>query len=457
MSDSFDSYVRSARLYFESAGKRPSAYVHTYGCQQNVSDGEKLKGILAAMGYEFTSDTADADLILLNTCAVRENAEDKVFGNVGALKKLKEHNRSLIIAVGGCMTQQRHIADKLRASFPLVDIIFGTNAARELPRLIYEKLTQNTGGTYLDGGEEISEDIPVLREDKIKAYVPIMYGCNNFCTYCIVPYVRKRERSRLPKAVYDEVKELIADGYKEIMLLGQNVNSYGKEHGVSFAALLKMLDDIDGEYKLTFMTSHPKDCTHELIDTIADSRHIEHHIHLPVQCGSDRILKAMNRNYTVESYTALAEYAKARIPDLSLTTDIIVGFPGETYEDFSKTLELMKKIRFDMAYTFIYSRREGTKAALLPDPVSDKEKGAWMRELLEVQGEIGLQNYQRYIGGTFEVLCSGRDKNKPEYLTGHSRQSIITRFTGPDDCIGKFVKVKITGAMPWAVEGELIQ
>lgn len=454
----FNEYIDKTRAFFQSSGGAPKAYVHSYGCQQNVSDGEKIQGILQQMGCGFVNSPEGAGIIILNTCAVRENAEDKVFGNVGALKKLKEQNRGLVIAVGGCMAQQKHIAEKLKASYPFVDIVFGTHIMHELPRMLYEKLTDGKGCINIpDADGIICEGIPTRRNSDIKAYVPIMYGCDNFCSYCVVPYVRGRERSRKAEAIETEVSDLITQGYKEIMLLGQNVNSYGKNiGGTDFAGLLKRLDGFDGEYKLSFMTSHPKDCTKELIDVIADSRHIERHIHLPVQSGSDRILKLMNRRYTVEKYLELVNYAKSRIPDLSLTTDIIVGFPGEGYEDFCQTLELMKKVRYDMAYTFIYSKREGTRAAEMDDPVSDKEKGIWMRELLEVQGQIGLENYQRYIGSTLTVLCEGHDKNKPEYLTGHSRQSIIVRFAGEESLIGSFVKVKVIKAMPWAVEGELI-
>ncbi len=451
----FKEYIEKTAAVVAALGDRPAAYLHSYGCQQNVSDGEKLKGMLYEMGYDFTDSPSDADLIVLNTCAVRENAEDKVFGNIGAMKKLKESNKNLVIAVGGCMVQQEHIAEKLKSSYPYVDIIFGTHTLHELPRMLYDKLSGGKGCVNIPSVDGIvTESVPVLRDSKLKAYVPIMYGCNNFCTYCVVPYVRGRERSRRPEAVTREVKSLIAQGYKEILLLGQNVNSYGKEHGVNFAALLRALDAIAGEYKICFMTSHPKDCTKELIDVIADSRHIEHHIHLPVQSGSDRILKAMNRGYTAESYLELVKYARERMPDVSLTTDIIAGFPGELREDFDKTLQLVKTVRFDMAYTFIYSKRAGTAAAKLPDPVSSAEKSAWLRELLEIQGEIGLENNRGFIGKTFEVLCEGHDRHKPEYLTGRSRQNIIVRFSGGEELIGKFVSVKITGAMPWAVEGQ---
>lgn len=435
----------------------PLAHVHSFGCQQNVSDGEKIKGMLALMGYGFTADTASADLILFNTCAVRENAEDRVFGNIGALKKLKEANRGLVIAVGGCMVQQEHIAARMRKSFPQVDIIFGTHVMHKLPQMIYEKLSENRRTLSIpDDDGVIAEGLPVIRESKVKASVPIMYGCNNFCTYCIVPYVRGRERSRKPDEVIAEVNQLVADGYKEILLLGQNVNSYGKEHNYSFSQLLRTLDKTEGEFKISFMTSHPKDCTFELIDTIADSKHISYHLHLPVQCGSDRILKLMNRHYDTAHYYELIDYAKKRIPDIALTTDIIVGFPGETYEDFKQTLELMKKVRYDSAYTFIYSRREGTKAAAMEDNISDEEKGKWFRELLDVQGEIGEHAYERFLGRTVRVLCEGVGRTADGLMTGHSRHGVIVDFNGTKDMIGSYVNVKINKALPWAVTGELV-
>lgn len=450
-------YIEKVKAINAKREQMPLAHVHSFGCQQNVSDGEKIKGMLAQMGYGFTPETAFADLILFNTCAVRENAEDRVFGNIGALKKLKEKNRNLIIAVGGCMVQQEHIAQRMRKSFPQVDIIFGTHVMHTLPQMIYEKLSENRRTLSIPESDGvIAEGLPVIRESKVKASVPIMYGCNNFCTYCIVPFVRGRERSRRPEEVIAEVRGLINDGYKEILLLGQNVNSYGKEYGFGFAKLLAELDKIPGKYKLSFMTSHPKDCTHELIDTIAGSEHISYHLHLPVQCGSDRILKEMNRHYDTAHYLELIEYAKKRIPKVALTTDIIVGFPGETYEDFLGTVELMKKVRYDSAYTFIYSKREGTKAAAMPDPISDEDKGKWFRELLDVQNAIGEKAYERFVGDEVEVLCEGIGRTADGLMTGHSRHGVIVDFNGTKDMVGKYVTVKIKKALPWAVTGELI-
>ena len=435
----------------------PLAYTHSYGCQQNVSDGEKINGMLYRMGYDITDDPEKADFILYNTCAVRENAENRVFGNLGALKHLKNRNPDLIIAVCGCMVQQEHIAERIKKTFPFVDLVFGTHVLHRFPEFLYsifEKGKRVFELPQCDG--VICEGIPVKRDSKFRASVPIMYGCNNFCTYCIVPYVRGRERSRAPGEIISEVKELIGKGYKEILLLGQNVNSYDG-NGMNFSGLLRELDSIDGDFVINFMTSHPKDCSHELIDTIADSRHISWHLHLPVQSGSDRILKLMNRHYDVAHYTELVEYARRRIPDIQLTTDIIVGFPGETYEDFTETLELMRKIKYDSAFTFIYSKREGTKAAEMDDPVSDEDKGKWFRELLEVQGECGDEAYKKYVGQTMRILCEGRGRTDESLYTGKSRQNIIVDFNGNEQHIGQFVDVKITRALNWALVGEIIQ
>ncbi len=435
----------------------PLAHVHSYGCQQNVSDGEKIKGMLAEMGYGFTNEVENADLVLFNTCAVRENAEDRVFGNIGALKHYKKRSPNMIIAVCGCMVQQEHIAQRMKKTFPFVDIIFGTHVLHKLPEILYSVLsTEKRVLEIPDSAGVIAEGLPVRRDSKFKASVPIMYGCNNFCTYCIVPYVRGRERSRAADEVISEIKGLIDNGYKDILLLGQNVNSYGKGTDVDFAELLRRLDNFDGEYKISFMTSHPKDCTHELIDTIADSKHISWHLHLPVQCGSDRVLKLMNRCYNREKYLELVNYAKSRIPDVMLTTDIIVGFPGETYEDFKETLSLVEEVGYDSAFTFIYSKREGTKAALMDDPVSDEEKGKWFRELLEVQGKCGENAYKKYVGRKMRILCEGRGRSRDGYYTGKSRQNIIVDFNGTEDMIGKFVDVEITEALNWALIGKLI-
>lgn len=448
-------FIQRVRAVTHLFGHTPLAFTHSYGCQQNVSDGEKIDGMLAEMGFGFTDSPENADLVLYNTCAVRENAENRVFGNVGALKHYKEKNPEMVIAVCGCMVQQEHIAERMKQRFPFVDLIFGTHVQHRFPELlygIYEKGRRIVCTPESDG--VVAEGLPVRRSEKFRASVPIMYGCNNFCTFCVVPKVRGRERSREPAEVIAEVRGLVESGYKEILLLGQNVNSYGKDKGMNFPELLRQLDGFDGEYLIEFMTSHPKDCSHELIDVIADSRHISHHLHLPVQSGSDRILKLMNRHYDTAKYLELVDYAKSRIPDIQLTTDIIVGFPGETREDFLMTLELMKRVKYDSAYTFIYSRREGTKAAEMEDPVSGEEKGKWFRELLDVQGSLGEKAYERYVGSTLRVLCTGRGRTDEKLLTGRSRQNIIVDFAGGDELIGQFADIRIVKALPWALVGE---
>ncbi len=451
-------FIQRVRAVTHTFERTPLAYTHSYGCQQNVSDGEKINGMLAQMGFDFTDDPEKADLVLYNTCAVRENAENRVFGNVGALKHCKERNPDMIIAVCGCMVQQEQVAERFRQKYPFVDMVFGTHVLHRFPELLYTVYEKGKRIFCLPQSDGvIAEHLPVKRDSEIKASVPIMYGCNNFCTYCIVPFVRGRERSREPNEIISEVKGLIESGYKEILLLGQNVNSYGKGTEVGFAELLRRLDSLDGEFRISFMTSHPKDCTHELIDVIADSRHISWHLHLPVQCGSDRILKLMNRHYDIAHYRELVGYARKRIPGLQLTTDIIVGFPGETYEDFTETLNLMKEVRFDSAFTFIYSKRTGTKAAEMDDPVSEEEKGRWFRELLEVQGKSGEEAYKSYVGQTLRVLCEGRGRTDEKMLTGKSRQNIIVDFNGNDSLIGQFVDVKITKALNWALLGEITE
>ena len=450
-------YMQKVRSVTHTYFEKPLAYVHSYGCQQNVSDGEKIKGMLEEMGYGFTDTLSEAKFILFNTCAVRENAVERVFGNVGALKHLKKKNPDIIIAVCGCMVQQEETAGKIKSTFPFVDIIFGTHVLHTFPELLFKCLFE--GGRILeipDSEGVIAENIPVKRESGFKASVPIMYGCNNFCTYCVVPLVRGRERSRKAEDVISEVKGLVERGYKDILLLGQNVNSYGKGTDIDFPELLSRLDRIDGEFKIEFMTSHPKDCTERLIDVIAESEKICHHLHLPVQCGSDRILKLMNRHYDKAHYLKLVDYAREKIPNLNLTTDIIVGFPGETREDFEETLKLMKRVCFDSAFTFIFSPRMGTKAAEMDDPVSAEEKGKWFRELLEVQGECGSKSYQKYVGKTVRVLCEGKGRTSEEYFTGKSRENIIVDFNGDEKDIGTFLDVRITEAKAWALIGEKV-
>ena len=341
-------YAEKVRELNSARELPPIAHVHSFGCQQNVSDGEKIKGMLAMMGYGFSDSADGADLVLFNTCAVRENAEDRVFGNLGALKHNKKLKPDMLIGVCGCMVQQEHITERIKKSFPYVDMVFGTHVLHTLPQLIYEALTthkRQISIPQMDG--VIAEGIPLRRESKLKASIPIMYGCNNFCTYCIVPYVRGRERSRDPEEIVREAEQLVADGYKELLLLGQNVNSYGRGTDVDFPELLRRINAIPGEFKISYMSSHPKDATHELIDTIAECEKVTRHFHLPVQSGSSRILKLMNRSYTREHYLELINYAKEHIPDVALTSDIIVGFPGETYEDFQETLSLIREVKYD--------------------------------------------------------------------------------------------------------------
>lgn len=375
--------------------KTPKAFVHTYGCQGNVADSEHIKGMLVEMGYELCNAPEEADIIIYNTCAIREHAEDRVFGNVGALKRLKSENPNLIIALCGCMVQQPHITEKLKESYPFVSLIFGTHVLHRLPELLSKVLCSGKRVFCIDDSDGvIAEGMPNSRDSGENAWLPIMYGCNNFCTYCIVPYVRGRERSRDIKTVLFEAKQLINQGYKKLTLLGQNVNSYGKdsETGVDFSELLKRIDAIEGDFTFDFMTSHPRDCSERLIDTLASSKHFCGHLHLPVQSGNNRILKEMNRHYTRERYLELVHYAKEKMPDIDLTTDIIVGFPGETYEEFLDTVSLVKEVEYGSMFTFIFSPRNGTRAASMPDPVPKAEKSRWFSELLKVQEEIAARH-----------------------------------------------------------------
>ena len=450
-------YIDEVRKIFSEREAPPLCCVHSYGCQQNVSDGEKLLGQLSLMGCGVTDDMTAADIIILNTCAVRENAELKVYGNIGELKRLKEQKPNMIIAVGGCMGQESKTAEKIKKSYRHVDIVFGTFAAKELPRLIYEALTQRR--LIVDTAErntECFEDIPAVRNEKYKAGVSIMYGCNNFCSYCIVPYVRGRERSREPEKIIEEIKRLADSGCKEIMLLGQNVNSYGRglDEKIDFPELLRRIDGIDGDFRVRFMSPHPKDATNEFFDVIAESKKICRSVHLPLQSGSDRILKEMNRRYTAEKYMDMVSYARKVMPGLSISTDIIVGFPNETYEDFLQTLDIVKAVKYDNIFSFIYSKRTGTKAADIIDRTSEEDKGKWFRELLAVQREISEEHYRRFMGAEFDVLFDGTYKE--EFISGKSGEFIITLVKGSADLIGTMRKVRVTKTHNWAVEGEII-
>ena len=435
----------------------PKAFVHTYGCQQNVSDSERMQGLLRDMGYEFCDSPDEADLVLFNTCAVREHAEDRVWGNIGVLKKYKKARPDMIIAVCGCMTQQTKNADRLRRSFPYVDLVFGTYSRWKLPEFLYKRLTGGPRVFHLEENEQdIKEGFPVKRDGTFKAWIPIMYGCNNFCTYCIVPYVRGRERSRAPEDILNEVKEVVAKGCREITLLGQNVNSYGKgeSHGINFAKLLRLINEIDGDFRIRFMTSHPRDCTEELLDAMRDCEKVCRHLHLPVQSGSDRILKEMNRHYGREDYMKLVEGAKERMPVVELTSDIIVGFPGETYEDFSDTVSLIKQVEYQSLFTFIYSPRTGTPAAEMPDPISREEKGKWFSELLKVQEEIGDKITASHVGRTYRVLCEDEGR-QDGYIAGRTDGNTVIEFEGDKSLIGNFVTVKVN-SLSSVLEGEII-
>lgn len=437
----------------------PLAFVHSFGCQQNVSDAERIKGILAGIGYGMTNSTSDADLVIYNTCAVRENAQDKVFGVIGELKHEKQANPDMLIGICGCMVQQEHISERIKKSYPHVDLIFGTNVLQELPDIIHNALTSKSRVVVVSDEEsDIVEGLPIKRDSDFKAWVPIMNGCNNFCTYCVVPYVRGREKSRQSGAIIAEVKGLVTSGYKDITLLGQNVNSYGKglKEGTTFAGLLRKLNEIEGDFKINFMTSHPKDATFELIDTIAECEKVSKFLHLPVQCGSDRILKKMNRHYTVSKYMNLIEYAKKRIPDIALSSDIIVGFPGETHGDFLETLDLIKQVGYINLYTFIYSRRQGTKAALMDDVVSEEEKREWFTQLLSVQKKIAREEFAKYVGKQMRILVDGSGKTDSDLLSGRTEGNIIVDFDGSKNLIGDFVHVKIVKSLGWALIGEII-
>ena len=438
---------------------KPLACVVTYGCQQNVADSEHIKGMLEAMGYGFTEERTEAKLIIFNTCAVREHAEDRVFGNVGALKKYKLANPDVVIALCGCMMQQQHIAEKIKKSFPFVDLVFGTHVVYKVPELIYSALTKNRRVFELpDVDGVIAEGIPVKRDNDKKAWLPIMYGCNNFCSYCIVPYVRGRERSREVEDVVAEFKSLVDDGYKEITLLGQNVNSYGKDlkPKVSFSELLRMLNELDGDFRIRFMTSHPKDCTKELIETMAECDKVATHLHLPFQSGNDRVLKAMNRSYTREKYLSLINYAKELMGDeLSITSDIIVGFPGETYEEFCDTKSLVEEIKATSLFTFIYSARKGTPAAEMDDPVPYEEKSKWMRELLALQERISGEQMALHKGKVFKCFVYGKGKQGDNYLAARTDGNLIIEFVGDEGLIGTFQKIKVTEPLTYVMLGEL--
>lgn len=430
-----DAAAKALAAFYETP---PLAYVRSYGCQQNVNDGEKIKGVLQDVGYGLCDNVEHADLILFNTCAVREHAEQRVFGNVGALKKLKEQNPRLMIGVCGCMAQQEHIVEKLRQSYPYVDLVFGVDGIDRLPAMLAERIRK--GKRYLEKPAErnaVVEELPIRRDSGFRAWLPIMYGCDNFCTYCIVPYVRGRERSREPAAILAEFRQLVEQGYKEITLLGQNVNSYGKglEHPIDFADLLNLLCEVPGDYQIRFMTSHPKDASRKLIDTIAAQEHLCKHIHLPVQSGSDRLLKEMNSHYNVAQYMDLIRYAKEKIPGVTFSSDIIVGFPGETEEDFQATLEVVEQARFTSAFTFLYSRRPGTPAADREDQVPDDVALERYQRLIKLQERICAEDNAALAGTEVEILVSegdGRKDGATQRISGRARDNRLVHVALPE-------------------------
>ena len=439
-------------------GARPLALVDTYGCQQNEADSEKLRGYLEAMGFAFTQDENEADLVIFNTCAVREHAEQRVLGNVGALNHTKAKNPDQIIAVCGCMAQQAHMAEKLKKSYRIVDLVFGPHELWRFPELLETVVREHKRVfeiTPKDGA--VAEGIPLQRDGSVKAWLSIMYGCNNFCTYCIVPYVRGRERSRKPEDIVSEAKQLVEAGYKDITVLGQNVNSYGKDldEDVDFSDLLRMLNAIPGDFVLRFMTSHPKDATEKLFRTMAECEKCSHHLHLPVQSGSSRVLKAMNRSYTREKYLDQVALARRYMPDLVLTTDIIVGFPGETPEEFEETLTLVDAVRYDAMFTFIYSPRVGTPAAKMPDPYTRAEKQVWFDRLLDLANTISAEKHKAYEGTTQRVLVDGADGRGEWNLTARTKGGRLVHLKGDENLVGTFAEVRITDSNTWALYGTL--
>lgn len=442
-----------------AAGREKKALVVTYGCQQNENDSERIRGILASAGYGFCEKPEEADIIIYNTCAVRENAELRVFGNLGALKIIKRKKPELIIGVCGCMMQQKHIADQIKKKYKHVDILFGTHTLYTLPELVWQVAAQQQRSIHiLDSDGAIAEDIPIVRAQGVTAYISIMFGCNNFCSYCIVPYVRGRERSRNAEDILNEVKDVAGKGYKEIMLLGQNVNSYGKDldAGIDFADLLNLVSGVEGIERIRFMTSHPKDFGDKLIDTIAENKKVCCQMHLPVQAGSDAVLEAMNRRYTRKAYTEKIQKLRQRVPNVTLTTDIIVGFPTETQADFEQTLSLIQEVRYDSIYSFIYSKRVGTPAAEMDFVLDEAQIHKNFDRLLEMQNQISREINDAYVGGEYEVLVEGTSKTDENTLTGRTEGGKLVHITGDKSLIGKIVRVKIASAMTWYLIGELL-
>lgn len=435
----------------------PLADVVTFGCAQNENDSEKIRGLLYEVGYSMTDSLENADIVIYNTCAIRENAELKIFGNIGKLKALKKANPNMIVAVCGCMVMQEHIVEKIKKSYPFVDIVFGTNAIEILPQLIYNCYTENKKQILSpEERREFDDDVPILRQSKSKASISIMYGCDNFCSYCIVPYVRGRERSRQPEDILREFTELVDRGYKDITLLGQNVNSYGKklDREFDFADLLQLLCTVKGDYVIHFMSSHPRDFTKKVIDVIRDNPQISRQIHLPVQAGNDRILKEMNRHYTIEQYMDIINYAKEQIHGVTFSTDIIVGFPGETFEEYLDTERLVKEVRFTQIFNYIYSKRNGTRAAKMEDNITHEEKARWLNRLIAIQRDITFDYLNEYIGKTERALVE--EKNGDMY-TARLQNTFVVKFICKNDHTDEFVNLKITGKKGTTLIADIIE
>ena len=431
-------------------------FINTMGCKLNENDSEKIAGMLIEMGYEETSSPLDANIVVFNTCCIRENAEEKLFGKLGELKNIKAKN-NMIICVGGCMSQEQHVVDKIKQSYNYVDVIFGTHNLHKLPEMIQNRMDENKKQIDVwDIDGIIVEDLPMKRTSEKNALVTIMYGCNNFCSYCIVPYTRGRERSRKPEDILKEVRELASKGYKEIMLLGQNVNSYNGGENYNFSNLLRDIDKIEGIDIVRFMSPHPKDFTDDVIDAIAESKSVCKVIHLPLQSGSSNVLKLMNRKYTKEHYLDLVDKIRAKVPDVSFTTDIIVGFPGETEEDFEETLDVVRKVDFEQVFMFIYSVRKGTVAEKMEGHIPEDVKSARFNRLKELADSMTAEGIKKYVGTVQKVLVEGESKTNPDVLTGRTRSNKIVNFVGDKNLIGKEVDIEITSEHVWYLKGNVV-
>ena len=448
-------YCDKIAAYWQNQNITPAAYVETYGCQQNEADSEKIRGYLAQCGYRIIREAEGADVVVMNTCAIREHAEQRVFGNLGALTHTKRRHPAQKIFLCGCMAGETKVSDRIKKSYPYVDGVFSTHHLWQFPEILWNVLSKGKRQFYVeDEAGSIAEGIPQVRDHTLKAWVSIMYGCNNFCTYCIVPYVRGRERSRRKEDILAECREVIAGGAREITLLGQNVNSYGKDldEQIDFADLLAEIAQLEGDFLIRFMTSHPKDASEKLFDTMAKYPKIAKQLHLPFQSGSSRVLKAMNRHYDRETYLKKVAYAKSVMPDLVLTSDVIVGFPGETEEEFEETISLIQAVHYDSLFTFIFSPRTGTPAASMDDPTPKEEKSRRFDKLCAVQNEISVQIHESYVGKTLRCLVDGKDK---DLLTARTEGGRLVRFSGCDSLIGTYQNLKITGCTTWSLTGQM--